>query len=60
MNHFLKKTLFLVLTAVVAVTLAACGTDEEEELTLQDEEWEDVTISAKDQPTVFFHFTGVD
>ncbi|SDI25876.1 hypothetical protein [Alteribacillus bidgolensis] len=60
MNHFLKTTFFLVTLAVAAVTLAACGGDGEEELTLQDEEWEGVSISGKDQPTVFFHFTGVD
>ncbi|MFB4162780.1 hypothetical protein ACE1TI_02825 [Alteribacillus sp. JSM 102045] len=59
MNTFLKKSLLLLTLAVAVAALAACGS-EEEGLTLQNEEWEDVSISGKDKPTVFFHFTGVD
>ncbi|SDI01144.1 hypothetical protein SAMN05192534_11835 [Alteribacillus persepolensis] len=54
----MKKALLIVIVALTAAVLAACG-GEEEDMTLQNEEWEEISISGKDKPTVFFHFTGV-
>ncbi|RSL31012.1 hypothetical protein D7Z54_22980 [Salibacterium salarium] len=60
MTHKRKALLFLLTAAVAGILLTACSGGEEEDMTLQNENWDDISLSGKDNPTVLFHFTGVD
>lgn len=54
----IKKNPFLALLFSAVVLLAACGGGEN--IVLQDQSGEDVSVSSNDRPIIFFHFTGVD
>ncbi|MCM3716614.1 hypothetical protein M3202_21465 [Alkalihalobacillus oceani] len=62
MKKWRMKTMigFLALFAMMTV-LVACGTEEEQagDLTLVNEQGEEVTLSNKDRATILFHFTEV-
>ncbi|MGY4689506.1 hypothetical protein [Salibacterium sp. K-3] len=49
----------IVLAAGAVLVFAACGGDEENAMTLDNENWNEVNLADKEQPTVLFHFTGV-
>ncbi|SFE72854.1 hypothetical protein [Alteribacillus iranensis] len=54
-----KRFLFFIVAAVTSLLLTACGGGDEEEMTLVNENWEEVTVTESGKPTVFLHFTGV-
>lgn len=62
MGKWRRKTIigFLALLSMMTV-LAGCGTDDEQagDLTLVNEQGEEVTLSNKDRATILFHFTEV-
>lgn len=57
MNNIKKKP-FLAFLFSAVILLAACGGGEN--IVLQDQSGEDVSVSDNDRPILFFHFTGVD
>ncbi|MFZ4450459.1 hypothetical protein [Salibacterium aidingense] len=61
MKQFSSTCFLFLLAAVSFFILSACGGGEEEsDMTLENENWEDMNLAEKDRPTVLFHFTGVD
>ncbi|MFC5712533.1 hypothetical protein ACFPU1_07050 [Thalassorhabdus alkalitolerans] len=58
MKKVYPRLLLAGLLALAVMMLAACG-EEEEELALHDENYEEISLVNKEQPTVLFHFTGV-
>ncbi|MDQ0298800.1 hypothetical protein J2S78_001220 [Salibacterium salarium] len=59
MDRYKKMYLFSIIITLVAFILSACG-GEEEDMTLQNENWDDINLADKDNPTILFHFTGVN
>ncbi|RSL31203.1 hypothetical protein D7Z54_22100 [Salibacterium salarium] len=59
MDRYKKTFLFSIIIALAAFILSACG-GEEEDMTLQNENWDDINLADKDNPTILFHFTGVN
>ncbi|SFL53605.1 hypothetical protein [Salibacterium qingdaonense] len=61
MRSLKKYTGFLVMTVLAVLAAAACGQEEGGgEMSLDNENWESVNLADKENPTVLFHFTGVN
>ncbi len=56
------KSRWMIAVLILSVFLTACGTSDVEpdgELSLIDEQGEEVTLTNKDRATILFHFTEV-
>ncbi|SFP78914.1 hypothetical protein [Salibacterium halotolerans] len=61
MQSMMKYLGLLILAAAAVFTASACGQEESAgDMVLDNENWESVNLADKDQPSVLFHFTGVN
>lgn len=62
-NWIKRRSLLLLIVAAIALMLQACGTQEDGEpsgeLSLINEDNQEVSLTNKDRATVLFHFTEV-